>query len=77
MVPRLTPVSSRQLVRFFESRGYRQDRQKGSHLAMVRPGVARPVIIPMHSEVSTDVIKSNLRTAGISRDYFLAWLGRQ
>jgi predicted RNA binding protein YcfA (HicA-like mRNA interferase family) len=77
MVPRLTPVSCQQLVRFFESRGYRKDRQRGSHLAMVKPGTARPVVIPMHSEVSTGVILSNLRTAGVSRDEFLAWLGKQ
>jgi len=77
MVPRLTPVSCHQLVRFFESRGYRKDRQRGSHLALVKPGTARPVVIPMHSEVSTGVILSNLRTAGVSRDEFLAWLGKQ
>jgi hypothetical protein len=44
---------------------------------MVKPGTARPVVIPMHPEVSTGVILSNLRTAGVSRDEFLAWLGKQ
>lgn len=77
MVPRLTPVDCRLLVKFFESRGYQRERQKGSHLSLVKPGIARPIIVPMHDEVSVSVIMSNLRTAGIGRDEFLAWLGKQ
>lgn len=77
MVPRLTPVDCRVLVRFFEARGYRCDRQKGSHLSLVKDGIARPIVIPMHDEVTVAVILSNLRTAGIGRDELLAWLGKQ
>lgn len=77
VVPRLTPVDCRLFVRFFESRGYRRDRQKGSHLALVKPGIARPIVVPMHDEVSVTVILNCLRTAGIGRDEFLTWLGKQ
>ena len=44
---------------------------------MVKAGTARPIVIPMHHEVSTGVILSNLRIAGVSREDFLAWLGKQ
>lgn len=77
MVPRLTPVDCNVLVRFFESRGYRRDRQKGSHLCLVKDGIARPIVIPMHDEVSVSVMLNNLRTAGIRRDEFLDWLARE
>ena len=41
---------------------------------MVRPGTPRPVIIPKYSEVGRDIIQANLRTAGLSRDAYLALL---
>lgn len=71
MVPTLSPVECGLLIRFFESLGFEKKRQKGSHLSMVRPGTSRPVVIPMHREVSVAVILSNLRTAGVSRDVLL------
>lgn len=77
MVPRLTPVSCRELIKFFEAHGYTADRQKGSHLAMVKVGSPRPIIIPMHDEVSIGVVQACLRTAGLSRDVLLDWLGRR
>jgi hypothetical protein len=32
--------------------------------------MARPVVIPKHKELSPDVLRSNLRTLGISREHF-------
>jgi predicted RNA binding protein YcfA (HicA-like mRNA interferase family) len=74
MVPRLTPVDWQDLARFFEAHGFVRSRTKGSHLSMVRPKTLRPVIIPMHGDVTVDVIHSNLRTAGLRRDDLLNWL---
>jgi predicted RNA binding protein YcfA (HicA-like mRNA interferase family) len=74
MVPRLTPVDCRKLVRFFEAHGFVADRQKGSHVSLIRPGIARPVVIPIHSEVAVSVVMNNLRTAGLTRDQLLDWL---
>lgn len=45
-------------------------RQKGSHLIMTRAGMARPVVIPTHGTLAPDVLRSNLRTLGISRKEF-------
>lgn len=77
MVPRLTPVSCRQFVRFLEAHGYKRERQKGSHLTLVKPGTARPVVVPMHDEVSVGVMMACLRTAGITRAELQTWLGKQ
>lgn len=44
---------------------------------MVRAGTHRPIVIPMHREVSVGVIQSNLRTANLERDDLIAWLEAQ
>jgi hypothetical protein len=38
---------------------------------MRKPGVARPLVIPMHDVVAVGTLKSNLRTAGLTNDEFL------
>ncbi|MHB1540095.1 MAG: type II toxin-antitoxin system HicA family toxin [Steroidobacteraceae bacterium] len=74
MGAKLTPVDASRLIRFFEHYGFSQRRQKGSHVSMVKAGVARPLIIPTPGEVTVGVIMSNLRTAGLTRDELLGWL---
>jgi hypothetical protein len=44
-----------------------ESRIKGDHLVMTRPGMARPVIIKMDRDLGEDVIRSNIRTLGLSR----------
>jgi len=75
-VPRLTPQSWKTLRKVFESEGFRVERISGSHLVMTKPGVARPVVIPMYPLVGIDIIQNNLRTAGLSRGRYLKILGR-
>jgi predicted RNA binding protein YcfA (HicA-like mRNA interferase family) len=60
----------------FEQLGYRQAGQKGSHLKLEKTGVARPLIVPKYSEVGLDIITNLIRTAGITREAFLALLSR-
>jgi predicted RNA binding protein YcfA (HicA-like mRNA interferase family) len=50
------------------------DRQEGSHRAYVKAGCSRPVIIPIYNEVDVDIIKSNMRTAGMSRETYFRLL---
>lgn len=54
--------------------GFTFERQTGSHRSYIKPGVLRPAIIPAHREVCQDVILSNMRTAGISRDQYFKFL---
>lgn len=37
---------------------------------MDKPGVDRPVVIPKYPDVGVDIIKSNMRTAGMSQKQF-------
>jgi len=76
-MPKLAPVSPRLLIAFFVQFGYRRAGQVGSHLKLSKPGALRPLVIPMHREVSPGVIRANLRTAGIEAQRFIAWLRRE
>ncbi|MFH1147891.1 MAG: type II toxin-antitoxin system HicA family toxin [Pseudomonadota bacterium] len=70
-MPRITPVSWKVLECIFESFGFKFIRQKGSHRLYTKSGIARPVVIPTYDSVDMDIIKSNMRTAGMSNaQYF-------
>jgi predicted RNA binding protein YcfA (HicA-like mRNA interferase family) len=71
---RLNPLPWHKLVCVFEQIGYRLAGQKGSHLKLEKPGVARPLIVPKYAEVGRDIITNLIRTAGITRDAFLSLL---
>jgi len=73
-VPRLIPLPWQKVVCVFLQLGYRHAGQKGSHIKLEKPGVARPLIVPRYSEIGLDVIHNLIRTAGISRDAFLKLL---
>lgn len=70
-MPRLTPLGWEKIVCVFSKLGYRMAGQKGSHIKLEKPGVARPLIVPRYDEVGVDIISGLIRTAGISRDAFI------
>ena len=74
-MPRITPVHWRVLVRVFEACGFQEQHTTGSHIVMSRAGVERPVVVPKHRQVAVSIIRSNMRTAGLSRDRYLELLG--
>lgn len=71
---RLIPLPWRKLVCVFEQIGYKYAGQKGSHIKLEKAGVARPLIVPKNDEVGRDIITGLIRTAGITREAFLALL---
>ncbi len=75
-MPRLTPVSWKVLVAVFEAAGFSKGRQRGSHLMMIKDGILRPVVIPKYDEIGIDIIKKNLKTAGLSREQYFDFLNR-
>ena len=64
---KLGPTDWRTLARIFEADGFTRDRPTVSHVVPSKPGVLRPVIVPRYVQVGLDVIRSNMRTAGMSR----------
>ena len=45
-------------------------RIKGDHLVMTKQGLIRPVIIKMDRDIGEDIVRSNMRTLGLSRKEF-------
>lgn len=75
-MPRIVPVHWRTLEAVFLRAGFVFKRQEGSHRSYVKPGIARPVVIPCYDEVPVFIIRNNLRTAGISREEYLRKIGQ-
>lgn len=73
-MPPLHPVHYKSLIAVFERDGFIFDRQRGDHLIYIKPGTARPLVIPAYSGVPVFIIKNLLRTAGMSRDRYFELL---
>ena len=71
---RITPVSWKKLRCVFEQDGFVFKHGKGDHWKGEKAGVARPIVIPAYDEVGLDIIRSCMRTAGMSRDRYLQLL---
>ena len=76
-LPKITPVDYRTLVRVFELDGFVLSRRKGDHIVMTKPGVPRPVVIKTSPrQVPVTHIRTNLATAGMSRERYFELLER-
>jgi len=75
-VSRLTAIHWKKLVCIFKKAGFKEERQSGDHIILVKTGVLRPIVIPKQSELGIDIIKSNMRTAGMSREDYFNYLSK-
>ncbi len=71
----MTPIHWNELERVFIAAGFRFARQAGSHRSYVKTAVLRTVVIPTYKEVPVSIIRSNPKTAGLSRDDYFRLLG--
>jgi predicted RNA binding protein YcfA (HicA-like mRNA interferase family) len=70
----LPVLSGREVVRVFESFGWRVARQRGSHIIMTKAGEIASLSIPNHKEVARGTLRSLLRDANLTVDEFIAAL---
>ena len=72
---RLHPVRARDIIRYLESLGFVQVRQKGSH-KFFRHHDGRTATIPDHKgeDLGRGILAKILRDAGVKPAEFLAWL---
>jgi len=70
----IRPVHYESLIRVFEQDGFRYDRPKGDHVMYVKPGIRRPLVIPMYRAVPVFIIKNLLRMSGMSRERYFELL---
>ena len=72
---RLHPVRSRDVIRFLQSLGFVQVRQKGSH-KFFRHQDGRTATVPDHrsEDLGRGILAKILGDAGVKPSDFLAWL---
>ncbi|MFO7761598.1 MAG: type II toxin-antitoxin system HicA family toxin [Desulfobia sp.] len=75
-MPKLYPTNWRIQLKIFELFGCTYKRKKGSHHILNCPGAKRAVVIPEYEEIDIDIIKSNMRTVGMSRDKYFELLAK-
>ncbi len=75
-MPRITPVHWKVLVCIFEKDGFVFERQKGSHMCFSKRGILRPVVIPKYKLIDEEIIKNNMKSAGMNRDTYFKYLDK-
>jgi predicted RNA binding protein YcfA (HicA-like mRNA interferase family) len=72
---KITPVHYEVLIKIFEIDGFAVQRKRGDHIIMTKPGIKRPLVIKTSPRlVPVTHIRTNMTTAGMSRDYFFELL---
>ncbi len=69
-MPKLPVLSGRQVVRAFEEAGWRQDRQRGSHVVMLQQGSNASLSIPQHRTIAPGTLRALIRLSGMTVDEF-------
>ena len=67
----LGDISWKQFEKFLLREGYQFKSVEGGHSKYKKPGLARPVIVPRHKKIPEFVIMTNLRTMGMTKEYFV------
>jgi predicted RNA binding protein YcfA (HicA-like mRNA interferase family) len=73
-VPQLPVISGRTARRAFEKAGWTFDRQRGSHMVLVRTGIPVNLSVPDHRELDRGLLRGLIRDAGMTIDQFLMLL---
>lgn len=68
----LPSVSGERAVRVFQKAGWSKDRQRGSHVILIKAGHASSLSVPQHREVAPGTLRALIRAAGMSVDEFVA-----
>ncbi len=68
---KLPVCSGQEAVKAFQALGWRQVRQTGSHLILVKDGVNVTLAVPNHKVLDRGTLRSLIRMAGITVDEFL------
>jgi predicted RNA binding protein YcfA (HicA-like mRNA interferase family) len=73
---KLIQVSSTELIKFLETKGFILHHSRGSHFVLIKPGTAR-IVVPFRNEIATGTTLAILRETGISREEYSAFFSRK
>jgi predicted RNA binding protein YcfA (HicA-like mRNA interferase family) len=65
-MPRLPVISGSQAINAFQQAGWRVDRQRGSHVVLLKAGDVASLSVPQHKELAPGTLRSLLRAAGMT-----------
>ena len=71
---KLPVVSGSDAVRAFERAGWRVDRQRGSHVILLKLGHIASLSVPQHRELAPGTLRALIRAAGMTVEEFSALL---
>jgi predicted RNA binding protein YcfA (HicA-like mRNA interferase family) len=69
-MPRLPVLSGADAVKAFQAAGWYVDRQRGSHVIMLKDGEIVSLSIPQHRELAPETLRSLIRAAGMTVEQF-------
>ena len=67
---RLPVLSGAEAVKIFEKAGWTVDRQRGSHVILVKDGHMATLSVPDHKELAKGTLRSLIRAAGMTTEDF-------
>ena len=73
-MPQLPVMSGREARRAFERAGWIFNRQRGSHMILVKPGLSINLSIPDHRELDRGLLRGLIRDAGLTVVEFLSFV---
>ena len=75
-MPKLKRVSGRKMISILEGLGFRQVRQRGSHVVLRKDGMMGAIgcVVPLHKELAIGTLRNILRQAQVSPDEFTSHL---
>jgi predicted RNA binding protein YcfA (HicA-like mRNA interferase family) len=69
-MPPLPVISGRQARRAFERAGGTFNRQRGSHMILIKTGISVNLSIPDHRELDRGLLRGLIRDSGLSVEKF-------
>jgi len=73
-VVRLPVISGAEAMKAFGRAGWRVDRQRGSHVIMLKRGSLASLSVPQHRELAPGTLRSLIRSAGMTVEEFVELL---
>ena len=68
---KISPIPCKALIKVFELDGFVIKRKKRDHIIMTKEGIKRPIVIKSSpKDVPVTHIRTNMTTAGMTRDRF-------
>jgi len=67
---KLPVLSGADVVKVFEKAGWRVDRQRGSHVILIKPGHIASLSVPQHRELAPGTLRSLIRMSGMTVEEF-------